>query len=186
MHSRKKFWTAKKDLSISRKNSACILKSLKFWLGIQLSERLYSYFGFVNAAVLWLFVQVQKLAITVELLLGDIPDRAIFRQPSIRKTLAPYFQLTQGRVPLLNSFWIFLREVIVFSRVCEDGLRSWNAIGRTGRKEQKKKYVLQGMWPCWNQTRSQKKLRNTLDLVTELMPQIMLQTSRPQVGFSWI
>jgi len=39
---------------------------------------------------------VQKLAITVELLLGDIPDRAIFRQPSMRKTLAPYFQLTQA------------------------------------------------------------------------------------------
>ena len=42
------------------------------------------------------YTQVQKLAITVELLLGDIPDRAIFRQPSMRKTLAPYFQLTQG------------------------------------------------------------------------------------------
>ncbi len=40
--------------------------------------------------------QVQKLAITVELLLGDIPDRAIFRQPTMRKTLQPYFQLTQG------------------------------------------------------------------------------------------
>jgi len=39
---------------------------------------------------------VQKLAITVELLLGDIPDRAVFRQPSLRKTLAPYFQLTQA------------------------------------------------------------------------------------------
>jgi len=39
---------------------------------------------------------VQKLAITVELLLGDIPDRDVFRQPSMRKTLAPYFQLTQA------------------------------------------------------------------------------------------
>ncbi|CAH1775755.1 unnamed protein product [Owenia fusiformis] len=39
---------------------------------------------------------VQKLAITVELLLGDIPDRSIFRQTSMRKTLAPYFQLTQA------------------------------------------------------------------------------------------
>ncbi|CAG2202889.1 PSMD3 [Mytilus edulis] len=39
---------------------------------------------------------VHKLAITVELLLGDIPDRHLFRQPSMRKTLAPYFQLTQG------------------------------------------------------------------------------------------
>jgi 26S proteasome regulatory subunit N3 len=39
---------------------------------------------------------VQKFAITVELLLGDIPDKAIFRQPSMRKTLQPYFQLTQA------------------------------------------------------------------------------------------
>ncbi|KAK2180530.1 hypothetical protein NP493_439g02016 [Ridgeia piscesae] len=39
---------------------------------------------------------VQKLAITVELLLGDIPDRAIFRQPAMRKPLQPYIQLTQA------------------------------------------------------------------------------------------
>lgn len=50
---------------------------------------------------------VQKLAITVELLLGDIPDRATFRVPSLRKTLAPYFQLTQavrtGDLPRFNE-----------------------------------------------------------------------------------
>jgi len=39
---------------------------------------------------------VQKLAITVELLLGDIPDRSVFRQASMRKSLAPYFQLTRA------------------------------------------------------------------------------------------
>lgn len=39
---------------------------------------------------------VQKLAITVELLLGEIPDRSLFRQPTLRKPLAPYFQLTQA------------------------------------------------------------------------------------------
>lgn len=39
---------------------------------------------------------VQKLAITVELLLGDIPDRAIFREPTLRRCLLPYFQLTQA------------------------------------------------------------------------------------------
>ncbi|KAF9415596.1 hypothetical protein HW555_006804 [Spodoptera exigua] len=39
---------------------------------------------------------VQKLAIVVELLLGDIPERAIFRQAPLRKALAPYFQLTQA------------------------------------------------------------------------------------------
>lgn len=50
---------------------------------------------------------VQKLAITVELLLGDIPDRSTFRIPSMRKTLAPYFQLTQavrtGDLPRFNE-----------------------------------------------------------------------------------
>lgn len=39
---------------------------------------------------------VQKLVIVVELLLGDIPDRQIFRQPALRRSLVPYFQLTQA------------------------------------------------------------------------------------------
>lgn len=39
---------------------------------------------------------VQKLVTIVELLLGDIPDRAIFRQTSMRKALHPYFLLTQA------------------------------------------------------------------------------------------
>lgn len=38
----------------------------------------------------------QKLAVSVELLLGDIPDRQIFRQAPLRRSLAPYFQLTQA------------------------------------------------------------------------------------------
>ncbi|XP_075214832.1 regulatory particle non-ATPase 3 [Lycorma delicatula] len=38
----------------------------------------------------------QKLAVTVELLLGDIPERQIFRQAALRRALAPYFQLTQA------------------------------------------------------------------------------------------
>ena len=39
---------------------------------------------------------VHKLVVTVELLLGDIPDRSLFREPVLRRTLAPYFQLTQA------------------------------------------------------------------------------------------
>lgn len=50
---------------------------------------------------------VQKLAVVVELLLGDIPDRSVFRQANMRKTLAPYFQLTQavrtGNLPKFNE-----------------------------------------------------------------------------------
>ena len=37
-----------------------------------------------------------KLQIVVELLMGDIPDRAVFRQPSLEKSLAPYLQLVQA------------------------------------------------------------------------------------------
>ncbi|KAK7899741.1 26S proteasome non-ATPase regulatory subunit [Exophiala xenobiotica] len=37
-----------------------------------------------------------KLLIVVGLLMGDIPDRAIFRQPSLEKALQPYLQLVQA------------------------------------------------------------------------------------------
>ncbi|KAI9801682.1 MAG: 26S proteasome non-ATPase regulatory subunit [Piccolia ochrophora] len=37
-----------------------------------------------------------KLLIVVELLMGDIPDRAIFRQPSLERALQPYFALVQA------------------------------------------------------------------------------------------
>nr|CAH0100267.1 unnamed protein product [Daphnia galeata] len=39
---------------------------------------------------------VQKLLVTVELLMGDIPERHIFRQSTMRHALAPYFQMTQA------------------------------------------------------------------------------------------
>lgn len=39
---------------------------------------------------------VQKLIIVVELLLGNIPERQVFRQAALRKSLLPYFQLTQA------------------------------------------------------------------------------------------
>ncbi|KAI4464795.1 26s proteasome non-atpase regulatory subunit 3/cop9 signalosome complex subunit 3 [Holotrichia oblita] len=39
---------------------------------------------------------VQKFLIVVELLLGDIPERQIFRQASMRHSLGSYFQLTQA------------------------------------------------------------------------------------------
>ncbi|CAG0913356.1 unnamed protein product [Notodromas monacha] len=37
---------------------------------------------------------VQKMLVTVELLLGEIPDRQTFRQNHMRKALGPYFELT--------------------------------------------------------------------------------------------
>lgn len=39
---------------------------------------------------------VNKFSIVVELLLGEIPDKATFRNPQLKKALAPYFQLTQA------------------------------------------------------------------------------------------
>ncbi|NXG62854.1 PSMD3 ATPase, partial [Hemiprocne comata] len=41
-------------------------------------------------------LQVHKLLIVVELLLGEIPDRLQFRQPSLKRSLMPYFLLTQA------------------------------------------------------------------------------------------
>ena len=46
-----------------------------------------------------------KLLIIVELLMGDIPDRATFRQPSLERALHPYLQLVQAvRVGDLKDF----------------------------------------------------------------------------------
>ncbi|CAL1589155.1 unnamed protein product [Knipowitschia caucasica] len=39
---------------------------------------------------------VHKLLIVVELLLGEIPERLQFRQPSLKRSLHPYFLLTQA------------------------------------------------------------------------------------------
>lgn len=49
-------------------------------------------------------LQVHKLLIVVELLLGEIPDRLQFRQPSLKRSLMPYFLLTQGTMLLLCCF----------------------------------------------------------------------------------
>eukprot|EP00128_Syssomonas_multiformis_P002881 Colp12_sorted_trinity150504_noHs@33024 len=50
---------------------------------------------------------VHKLAIIVQLLLGEIPDRATFRHPEFRRSLAPYLQFTRavlvGDLPSFNA-----------------------------------------------------------------------------------
>lgn len=46
-----------------------------------------------------------KLLVVVELLMGDIPDRSVFRQPSLERALEPYFRLVQAvRVGDLQGF----------------------------------------------------------------------------------
>ena len=53
--------------------------------------------GFYQAA--------SKLLVVVELLMGDIPDRAIFRQPSLENAMAPYLSLVQAvRVGKIEGF----------------------------------------------------------------------------------
>lgn len=48
---------------------------------------------------------VHKLAVLVQLLMGDIPERAIFNQPELRQHLRPYLILTQAvRNGDLNEF----------------------------------------------------------------------------------
>ena len=40
---------------------------------------------------------VEKLHVTVELLLGNIPERQMFLKPAHKEALAPYFELTKGK-----------------------------------------------------------------------------------------
>ena len=35
--------------------------------------------------------------IVVELLMGDIPDRGLFRHPVLEKALVPYFDIVKGK-----------------------------------------------------------------------------------------
>ncbi|KAI7863241.1 proteasome regulatory subunit C-terminal-domain-containing protein [Spinellus fusiger] len=41
---------------------------------------------------------VNKFFIVVQLLMGEIPERSLFRQPILKKALAPYLHITQGNV----------------------------------------------------------------------------------------
>ncbi|KAK4498093.1 hypothetical protein PRZ48_010749 [Zasmidium cellare] len=51
------------------------------------------------------YQQATKLLIVVELLMGDIPDRSLFRQPALEAALYPYFKLVQAvRVGDLQAF----------------------------------------------------------------------------------
>ena len=50
-------------------------------------------------AVIPAWTQVHKLMVIVQLLLGDIPDRGLFRQAVLRKPLQPYLRLTHCADP---------------------------------------------------------------------------------------
>lgn len=48
---------------------------------------------------------VHKMAVTVELLMGDIPDRSTFRHPVLEKALIPYFDIVKGKFVVLSSLF---------------------------------------------------------------------------------
>ena len=58
-----------------------------------------------------LLMQVHRLSVVVQLLLGEIPDIKIFRESILKKTLAPYFQLTQGLSHYMQTLQSFLSRV---------------------------------------------------------------------------
>ncbi|KAK3512041.1 hypothetical protein QTP70_028122 [Hemibagrus guttatus] len=63
---------------------------------------------------------VHKLLIVVELLLGEIPDRLQFRQPSLKRSLMPYFLLTQEMCVCETERCVCETEMCVRQRcVCE-------------------------------------------------------------------
>lgn len=57
---------------------------------------------------------VLKLSITVELLLGNIPERQTFLQPNNKKALTPYLQLTQGDITSFILHYCSLTLSFVF------------------------------------------------------------------------
>lgn len=61
-----------------------------------------------------------KLLLVVELLMGDIPDRATFRQPTMEQALRPYFLLVQAvRVGNLEDFETVIADhAATFQRDC--------------------------------------------------------------------
>ncbi|KAF2268606.1 26S proteasome non-ATPase-like protein regulatory subunit 3 [Lojkania enalia] len=66
-----------------------------------------------NSVATGFYQSATKLLVVVELLMGDIPDRALFSQPRLERALEPYFRLVRAvRVGDLQGF---LKIVQIFS-----------------------------------------------------------------------
>lgn len=69
----------------------------------------------------------QKLAVIVQMLLGEIPEREVFRQVELRRSLQPYFELTQTvRIGDLSRF----QEVVHRRRAAFSRDKNYNLILR--------------------------------------------------------
>lgn len=85
---------------------------------------------------------MHKLLIVVELLLGEIPDRLQFRQPSLKRSLMPYFLLTQGKADLEPCPWpdacVHLHQLshpvptqLLGQEILPSSTKSWISLGRS-------------------------------------------------------
>ncbi|XP_046841637.1 26S proteasome non-ATPase regulatory subunit 3-like [Xenia sp. Carnegie-2017] len=78
----------------------------------------------------------QKFAIVVELLLGEIPDRATFRDHALKKTLFPYFRLTKavlaGDLGQFNDVIVNYKEKFIAEKTYTLIIRLHHNVIKTG------------------------------------------------------
>jgi 26S proteasome regulatory subunit N3 len=68
---------------------------------------LYSYdLIFFYGMLTGVTIKVNKLAVIVQLLTGEIPERSVFRQATLRKPLIPYLHITQGKSHVFFVFFL--------------------------------------------------------------------------------
>lgn len=79
---------------------------------------------------------VYRLAVVVQLLLGEIPDRKTFREPVLKKTLVPYYKLTQavrtGNLSLFNQVVEENKEKFQFEKTYTLIIRLRHNVIKTG------------------------------------------------------
>lgn len=77
-----------------------------------------------------------KLSVIVELLMGDIPDRSIFKEPTLERVLAPYFEITkavkQGNVALFSEVVQRHQKILKKDRIYALVLRLRQNVIKTG------------------------------------------------------
>jgi len=82
---------------------------------------------------------VQKLAIVVKLLLGELPERPIFNEPDMRGPLRPYFEITQavrvGDIVAFNTALAARGEQFTTDRTLTLVLRLRHNVMKTGLRK---------------------------------------------------
>jgi len=79
---------------------------------------------------------VQKLAVIVSLLMGEVPERAVFNQPDYKKALAPYLELTvavrEGNLSEFNKAVAAHKAVFVADKMHSLVVRLSHSVIKTG------------------------------------------------------